>query len=381
MSTLLAAYALINALYMGQTVLIISPSERQSMHMMSYIQGFYRTIKSKVGGMDPISETKKELIFDEGEIYSLPNSPNTIRGFRAHIIIFDEFAHFLNGTDKTTLEAIMPSISRGGKLILNSTPFGETGEYYDIWSNEKRYSHYKRVLMHWSECPDLDIEPIRASMDEVSFSQEYENQFVGEEDSFFPFSLLKQCVNEELDINTNFDPGVNHVFGVDFGRIKDLTAVVGYEVRHTGHQQAVKRVKIFKLFRNTPFDQQLAYIETLLGHANVTGCQVDSSGMGLPLFESLQGKFRSKVAGITFTNQIKEQMMVNLKVQLERGEIVLPNEPQLLYSLHMIQRKQTQGRHVQFDADRDAKHGHADAAWALAMAVFDQSVTPVYHVA
>jgi phage FluMu gp28-like protein len=349
LSTLLAAYALYQAIFLEQTILIVSPSERQSIHMMNYIKEFYHIIAKRLQLEEPVS-TRKEIRFaGGGEIYSLPNSPNTVRGFRAHIIIFDEYAHFLNNTDKETLEAVWPSISRGGKLILNSTPFGETGEYYRIWTET---NDFKKITINYKECPDLDIETIKANYDEVSFQQEYNNQFIGEENSFFPYTLLKECINTELQTNTNFDKDCTYHLGIDFGRKKDLTAIIGYEKRIiTG--KTYKHIKIYKEFRNTPFREQLAYIKTLLNHSNVTTCSVDASGMGLPLYEELKTEYHSKVRPITFTNQLKEQMMVGLKVQLERKEIILPNERKLIDSLHMIQRKQTAGRHVQFDSDRN----------------------------
>src|SRR3990167_4832124 len=93
----------------GKTVLIVSPSNRQSKHLMDYLQGFLNTLNGfefTINGQTyKIStalkeETKTSLIFDNGgQIYSLPNSASTIRGFHADLIVLDEAAHFLNGTD------------------------------------------------------------------------------------------------------------------------------------------------------------------------------------------------------------------------------------------------------------------------------------------
>ena len=225
----------------------------------------------------------------------------------------------------------------------------------------------------------MDIDTIRASMDEASFSQEYENRFIGEEDSYFPYALLKQCVNPEL-ANTHPDrTDLNYHIGVDFGRKKDMTAIVALE-NHTIAGKHIRKVSHIKLFRNTPFDQQLAHIRGLLANPLITQCRVDSSGMGLPLNEQLRDEFHSKISGITFTNDLKERLMVSLKLLFEQRAIEIPNDPQLITSLHLIQRKQTPGSHVQFDSPRTDTTGHSDLAWALALATY-AAPQPSWHLA
>ena len=196
-STLYACYGLVKSCIFGKTVLIVSPSERQSKHVMDYIRNFIIPLKAHFGDLGFQEETKTSIIFKNGgQIVSLPNSPDTVRGFKADLIILDEFAHFLNGTDKEMINAILPSISRGGKITIISTPFGENGLFYEYWTKEKGF---EKFVINWKDCPDLKIEEIRESMDEISFSQEYENIFIGELDSYFPFDLIKSCVNEELE--------------------------------------------------------------------------------------------------------------------------------------------------------------------------------------
>src|SRR3989304_3842655 len=69
-----------------------------------------------------------------GEIRCLAASPSGARGYPAHLVIFDEYAHFTKeiDMDRRMLEAVAPSIAQvGGRLILLSTPNGTKNELYE----------------------------------------------------------------------------------------------------------------------------------------------------------------------------------------------------------------------------------------------------------
>ena len=131
-TTALACIALWKALLQKKTVLICSPSERQSHHVLEIIKRFLNNKKNAVE-IPIVAENQSTIQFNQGKILSLPNSPETIRGETADIVIMDEFAHFLNATDDKIMEALTPTLSRGGQLWLISTPYGERGKHWEIW--------------------------------------------------------------------------------------------------------------------------------------------------------------------------------------------------------------------------------------------------------
>lgn len=200
LSTLMACYALMRALA-GDVVVIASPSLKQSKNVMDYVRTFLLTLRS--AGHDPAAyeETKTSILYvNGGALHSVPNSASTVRGLAAPggLIVFDEFAHFLNGTDKEMMQAVIPMISRGnGQVVYMSTPFGEQGEYYRIGKEDEGV---RKIVINYRECPDLNVERVRARLDEVTFAQEYDNQFIGEVDSYFPYTLLEPCINNDLEV-------------------------------------------------------------------------------------------------------------------------------------------------------------------------------------
>lgn len=194
-TTVYALFAYVSAAYLGKKVIIVSPSERQSNNFMDYVQAFYQASKGRFPTCDVLRCNNTILEFkDRGRVTSLPNSPNTIRGLTADIIIFDEMALFMHDTDREIMEAVLPMLSRGGQIIMISTPYGERGLFYEYCMKEAE----NVVRVHYSQCPGLDIESIRVSMDEVSFQQEYDCAFIGDTASYFPYELIHSCVGEGI---------------------------------------------------------------------------------------------------------------------------------------------------------------------------------------
>ena len=366
-TTIMACYALLKSIAEDKTVLICSPSLRQSSHVMDEIHGFLSTIKlikNLLSGLEIVSENQSHIRFkDGGQIYSLPNSPETIRGLKADIVILDEFAQFFNNSDENIMEALIPTLSRGGELWLISTPNGERGMHWQIWSDNTKYSQYNRVLIHYSACPDIKIDKIKQSMDSSSFRQEYENEFIGDMNTFFPYNLLHSCVNNDLK---EFDTRDVLCYGIDFGRVHDATFIIGVQ-KTVSNKSVIKYVKELKCVR---FSEQMMEIDTLLSSDSRIECCVDQTGMGIPLFEQLREKYGNRIRGISFNNEVKEQMIVNLKLRFEQQSIEIPNNAQLITQIHSIKRSQTSGQRARYDTDSNEDH-HGDAAWALSLALWN----------
>jgi len=237
----------------------------------------------------------------------------------ANHVYLDEFAHFTD--DSTMLTAILPSVSRGGRLTVLSTPLGKRGEFWRLWSEDTRFS--KHEYPH-TVCPDLDIEDIQATMDPISFAQEYKCAFVDESVSFFPYDLILSCVDDDLpDVTTH--EGRNPVYlGVDFGRLVDSTVIIAVE------KTTPCRVLHVKEFLQTPFEVQMEYLKHVAQTLKPTRISVDSTGYGIPLLEQARGKLGAIVEGVEFTAGVKENMATALRVAFENGDLTIPRNDKLI---------------------------------------------------
>jgi phage FluMu gp28-like protein len=361
-----AAWNLVSAVNNREINLVVSPSIRQSMHFMEYVYHFLIIYRDHIE-IKTTEETKTNITFEDGgSIYSLPNNPNTVRGFRAHRITFDEMAHFLNGTDKAMMTAILPSISRGGSISIVSTPFGESNVFHNIWSNEKDYPDYTRFLINWTECPDIDkkeVERIKR-VDPMTYSQEYNNQFQGSVDNAeFPFHIIEPCIDNELQYEELAHNKIYKI-GVDIGRRHDLTAIAIFE-----EVNGVNILRCVETHFDKKYDWQLGRLKEIIKNYTVKSLLIDATGLGNNLAENLVDEFGAVVKPIMFDNEVKQQMVIGLKELMHNGKIKFPNDPHLINNFSVIQRQYSAAGYLKFDSKRDSVVGHADLFWAVALAL------------
>ena len=367
-----ACWSLLNSIFNDRTELIISPSLRQSKHMMDYIYEHLNKLRDDF--TVPLrEETKTSILFQAGgAIHSLPNSANTVRGFKADDIYIDEFAHFTCGTDKDIIKAIAPSISRGGNITYISTPFGDQNLFYKYWNSKN--IHKKEI--NWKDCPDFkseNIEGIKETIGGDAFEQEYNNKFLSDmEGQEFPLKLIEGCIDYDLEFNSDpalsFNKASSYVGGVDIGRKHDLTALITLEKKEGRYYANYKRT-----MKDAEYDEQKNFMRYILNNARFDNFWVDASGIGNDIAETLRKEFR--VSSLIFNNENKQELVTNLKNMMQQGKIKFPNDTQLINSIRAIQRQYTANNFIRFDAPRDIETGHADLFFALALAVYKQNKT------
>ncbi|MCL5066773.1 MAG: hypothetical protein M1368_00265 [Thaumarchaeota archaeon] len=99
---------------------------------------------------------------------------------------------------------------------------------------------------------------------------------------------------------------------------------------------------------------------------------VDSTGIGSPIVEHCKS-LNLPVEGITFTQKTKEEILSNLKLLLEQGRMMLPENLELLSSLNCIEAERTRSGGHTFD---HASGTHDDLGYALALAAWAARNTP-----
>jgi len=190
-------------------------------------------------------------------------------------------------------------------------------------------------------------------------------KFVDETYSFFPYELILPCTSDDLvlyDEPTSVRaPEGRIVAGFDVGRTRDRSELAVFEEiedRFTA--------RMLRSFEGTPFAEQEAELRRLLGTLPVARLYIDQSGIGMNLAENLSRDF-PQVVGQTFTNEAKERWATNFKILLQRRDVTLPRNRELVGQIHSIKRRVLPSGKVSFDAERNAR-GHADKFWAVALA-------------
>ena len=74
------------------------------------------------------------------------------------------------------------------------------------------------------------------------------------------------------------------------------------------------------------------------------------------------------MVGEAFSNESKERWATDFKILLQRRDVVLPRDRELVSQLHSIKKRVLPSGKISFDAERSARGGHADRFWAIALA-------------
>jgi phage FluMu gp28-like protein len=95
---------------------------------------------------------------------------------------------------------------------------------------------------------------------------------------------------------------------------------------------------------------------------------MDRTGMGIPMFETMDRLFPGKVEGISFGTATKETMATMAKRRMEERCCRLPNDEAVWQSFRSVRRSTTSLGQIRFDAAHSEKCDHADRWWAFCLA-------------
>lgn len=355
----------------------LSSGERQSKELMRKARMHSEALniycneeQSEQRAKDGTIYKQLEIIYRNGSrILALPANPDTARGHSANVVL-DEFA--FHQDSRRIWQALFPTITRGYKIRIISTPQGKKNKFYEIWSGNPIYSKHI-VNIHDAVEGGLPIvdengdpttpEYLREALDdEEAWLQEYECIFLDEATAFIPYELISECERSELDEDENpWQRGAVYA-GIDIGRRKDLT--IYWAFQEIGDVLwSMKKIEM----QNTSFSEQLERLRAQIEMDKPRRTCVDYTGLGMHLGESLQEMFgESRVELVQFRNSVKEDLAYTAKKRFEDHRIRLPISRKVREDIHAIKKTVTAAGNVRFGADH-SKDGHSDRWWALCL--------------
>jgi len=344
----------------GVTILITSPSLRQSMIMFSRISSFVFTspLKSKV-----IRSTRTTIEFENrSEIIALPASENLLRGYTAHMIICDEAAFM---PEELITSVIFPMISTtDGYAIFLSTPWGRDHLFYRAFMDPNYSVH--RVKS--SECPLIKpefLEEMRRTMTDQTFRMEYEAEFVETANAYFPQDLIRGCVDPASDFLSSLEKAIprgEYYGGCDFGKLEDFSVIA--VLKREG--DFLKLVYLYEFPIGTPYSNVIGHLVRANQKFNFRKVQVDQTGVGEPVLEELKAQ-GVPAEGLTFTIKTKEDLLSCLKIAMEQKRLKMPYNRRLCEQINEQQYAYSKSGHLQFS---HSSGSHDDMLWSLALGVY-----------
>jgi len=180
----------------GVTVVVVSPSARQSGEFIRKVKGFVREL-----GEVPVGDGHNRLsvkLANGSRIVGLPGVEATVRGFSAvSLVVVDEAARVC----EAMYTAVRPMLAvKDGELWLLSTPAGQSGYFWDAWSFGGEV--WRRVQVRADECARISpefLEKERAGMTEREFGQEYLCEFNEVDDGVFDPAAVRDMFDESVE--------------------------------------------------------------------------------------------------------------------------------------------------------------------------------------
>ena len=332
------------------TTLIVSATLRQSTLMFEKILQFN---DNSVSRKSVAYRSRTRIKLSNGSwIIALPSghSGATLRGFKADLIILDEAAFI---KEEIIASVVFPMLATtDGYCWMLSTPWDKEHVFYKAFTNPS-WSVYHLPSSVNPMVPSKFLQEQKDLVGEERFSREYLAEFVDDSNAYFPMTLVRSCISDEIpsvdgELFAGYDPGGKRSYAafVIVRRIDEKLYMV-YKKCEKGKSYAEFNVELADLYKKNTF-----------------GMLVDETGLGNPIVEHLK-ELGMDVNGMQLTNKRKEELLSNLKILMETKKIAIPYDEELFNALNAIEYKRTRVGNFIFEK---RQHTHDDLAYALALA-------------
>ena len=189
-STCAAAKALHVAHYQpGSLVVIVSPTQKQSGEIAIRCKAGLRNIERHPLEQDSAMTIR---LANGSRIMSLPGTATSVRGYSAQLLIVDEAAY----VDEDTWTAARAVVATGGQVLVQSTPAGKAGWFYELWTAGG--PAWARYHVRSEEVPTISrdfLESERLAMGDYAFKAEYGAEFLAAGAGLFDGTALRGMVD------------------------------------------------------------------------------------------------------------------------------------------------------------------------------------------
>ncbi|MGB9180000.1 MAG: terminase family protein [Pyrinomonadaceae bacterium] len=405
-----AMEAVAEAVLDGRGSIFVSINLDEAKEKIRYARSIYEHLQ--IGDLPRIKQDNQLMIelVNGARLISLPSKPP--RGKPRMNVYGDEFAHVQR--DRQIYTAMLPVISKGGRIRLGSSPLGASGMFWEIFSEkQKKYPGYTRKRTPWWEvqsfclnvrearklAPEMEtfarvemfgndrIKANFANMLLEDFQQEYEAEFVDETTAWISWEEIQESQDSRLtchlataqgkDMSRVFD-AISQVARLVKQGLIELVLVAGMDVGRTRNTSEIFLVglsttnsyplRLAITLDNVEFDDQFEVIFKLMTELPITRMLIDRNGIGRNIAENASKKFPAKVEGVDFTNETKRLWATDAKMLIQQHRTPLPCDRDIAYQIHSIKRTVTSAKNLVFDTARNEKH-HADKFWGWALAL------------
>lgn len=207
--------------------------------------------------------------------------------------------------------------------------------------------------------PESEFQQARDTTPQMVFEQEYLALFL--ETGSQVFRGYKDCIGGDLQPP---EPGSWYVMGVDLAKYSDFTVLTVWDVER-------KRLVAFERFNQLEWSFQEKKIIAMAERYNNAQTVVDATGVGDPIYERLRNA-GLHVQPVKFSNAVKNRLIEDMAMMLEKREVSFPAIPELLHELTVFGVDTTKGGTIRYGAP-GGYHDDIVISMALAMSKLKES--------
>ena len=384
-----SALGVIWGAFHGELTTVISRGELESKEVLTKAKK-HANVLARLGSKMAVKgdrDSASELEFASGgRILALPSTGG--RSFSGNVFL-DEYGYQEHASDVWDAAAAVTML--GYRMRVASTPNGVGNDFHNLWRSigngkVKNWVPHEIPLqqavaegypVNIDECWDL------AKGDARLFDQLFNCKFLDGSAQYLPTAAIDAASLDDL-----YTYEGEYFGGLDIGRTVDRTVLIVVRLR-PDEQRILAWIASCK---RTDSDALEALVDWAFQVFKLKRLCVDATGIGTFPAERMQTRHgRIRVEPVTFSLSSKEDLATTLyaafteqsvKIAKTNAAIRLPDnlpfqlhkplEPkcaeQLRDDLCAIRREITSAGNVRYDAPRTGE-GHADSAWALALAL------------
>lgn len=272
-----------------------------------------------------------------------------IRGTTNDYLIIDEAAFLKNSID-FYYSVLQPTTKvRGKKIVFVSTPNGTNNLFYEMatLAKKNKWGYIEKTVYDDSFC--ADIEEIKRTTPDIIFRQEYLCQFIEGATSFF--TNYHQCYIEDMI----FDWSKTLWAGIDWSSTgKDKTVIV-----FINSEGQIQKYNI-----EGDLDSKYKELASIINMRKPRGIYAETNSIGEVMLNELNKQIKKKAVGFLTTNDSKAEIIGELAVALERGNLTY-NDKEIDKQLGVFGYNITKTNKLSFSGVGE----HDDAIMALAFAL------------
>lgn len=363
---------------------VVAPSQRQASLLFKSIMDWFSNhpwLENELNKKKARFTQTQITLPNNATIYALPSGRDgrTIRGIAIPkgYIAYDEAAMI---PDKA-FDAMDFANATGGGEILNSTPLGEDGHFYNMYQHSSLMGGSIYNGYHWPS----SINPLitQAYIDEKqrtkskqAFEQEIMGMFVAGYGKWFDRTAVQACIDHELINEMIGDRSKQYVYGIDLGIEGDPTVVTVCEVLSdkkliVRHIAAFLRNPVDHEYQHVDsYDDVVEYVADLHHNRGFTALQINVDASNQSYVSTMLEKRGLPVKPIKWGSNagngssMKLDLMSTLQTAFRNKQIIIPNEPVLMRQLYNYSYTITDNKNYKFTAKDE------DFIDSLAMAVY-----------